>query len=127
MLTRFYHVPGTHAPVYLLGFAAGNLAGPLLLGRLYDTIGRKPMIAGTYLTASALLAVSGWLFDTGVLNSITQAVCWCVIFFIALAGASSAYLTVSGTFPGRFAPRRSRYSSPSPRSSARSGPSCSGS
>jgi MFS family permease len=99
VLTKFYGVSATRAPIYLLAFAIGNLAGPLILGRLYDTVGRKPMIAGTYLLSGALLLVSGYLFDQGLLNPLTQTVAWCVIFFFASAGASSAYLTVSETFP----------------------------
>jgi MFS family permease len=87
------------APVYLIAFAAGNLAGPLVLGRLYDTIGRKPMIAGTYLASGVMLVISGYLFDQGALTALTQTIAWCVIFFFASAGASSAYLTVSEIFP----------------------------
>jgi MFS family permease len=99
VLTKFYGVSATRAPLYLLGFAVGNLAGPLILGRLFDTVGRKPMISGTYLVSGALLAVSGYLFDQGVLTAATQTIAWSVIFFFASAGASSAYLTVSETFP----------------------------
>jgi MFS family permease len=99
VLTRFYGVSASRAPVYLIAFAVGNLAGPLVLGRLYDTVGRKPMISGTYLASGALLLVSGYLFDQGLLNPLTQTIAWCVIFFFASAGASAAYLTVSETFP----------------------------
>jgi len=99
VLTKFYGGSSTTAPVYLIAFAAGNLAGPLVLGRLYDTIGRKPMIAGTYLASGAMLVISGYLFDQGALTALTQTIAWCVIFFFASAGASSAYLTVSETFP----------------------------
>ena len=99
VLTKFYHVSATKAPLYLIAFAVGNLAGPLILGRLYDTVGRKPMISGTYLLSGAMLLVSGYLFDQGVLTALTQTIAWCVIFFFASAGASSAYLTVSETFP----------------------------
>jgi MFS family permease len=99
VLTKFYGVSATMAPVYLIAFAAGNLAGPLVLGRLYDTIGRKPMIAGTYLASGAMLVISGYLFDQGALTALTQTIAWCVIFFFASAGASSAYLTVSEIFP----------------------------
>jgi MFS family permease len=80
-------------------FAAGNLLGPLTIGRLFDTIGRKKMIAGTYFLSGALLAGSAFLFKAGVLNATTQTFCWCVIFFFASAGASAAYLTVSEIFP----------------------------
>jgi MFS family permease len=99
VLTKFYGVSATEAPVYLIAFAAGNLAGPLVLGRLYDTVGRRPMIAGTYLLSGTLLVISGYLFDQGVLTAATQTIAWCAIFFFASAGASSAYLTVSETFP----------------------------
>ena len=80
-------------------FALGNLIGPLAIGRLFDTIGRRRMIAGTYILSGVLLAVSAFLFNAGALNAVTQTVCWCVIFFFASAGASAAYLTVSEIFP----------------------------
>jgi MFS family permease len=99
VLTKFYGVSATSAPLYLIAFAAGNLAGPLVLGKLYDTIGRKPMISGTYLASGVMLIISGYLFDQGVLDATTQTIAWAVIFFFASAGASSAYLTVSETFP----------------------------
>ncbi|WP_329044974.1 MFS transporter [Amycolatopsis sp. NBC_01488] len=99
VLTKFYGVDGADAPLYLIGFAAGNLLGPLTIGRLFDTIGRKPMIAGTYLLSGVLLAVTAYLFDHGLLTAVTQTIAWCVIFFFASAGASAAYLTVSEIFP----------------------------
>jgi MFS family permease len=99
VLTRFYGVDAANAPIYLLGFALGNLLGPLTIGRLFDTVGRKQMIAGTYILSGALLAGTAYLFDQGMLNALTQTVAWCVIFFFASAGASSAYLTVSEIFP----------------------------
>ncbi|RSM55852.1 MFS transporter [Actinoplanes sp. ATCC 53533] len=99
VLTHFYAVPAANAPVYLIGFAAGNLLGPLTIGRLFDTVGRKQMIAGTYLLSGVLLTISAYLFDRGMLNAVTQTVAWCVIFFFASAGASAAYLTVSEIFP----------------------------
>jgi MFS family permease len=77
----------------------GNLAGPLILGHLFDTLGRKKMIAGTYILSGILLAISAFLFDIGALNPLTQTICWVVIFFFASAGASSGYLTVSEIFP----------------------------
>jgi MFS family permease len=73
--------------------------GPLLLGRLFDSVGRKPMIAGTYILSGILLIVTGLLFRSGTLNATTQTAAWCVIFFFASAGASAAYLTVSEIFP----------------------------
>jgi MFS family permease len=99
VLTKFYGVDAANAPIYLIGFAAGNLLGPLAIGRLFDTIGRKQMIAGTYLVSGVLLAVTAYLFDRGMLTATTQTVAWCVIFFFASAGASAAYLTVSEIFP----------------------------
>jgi MFS family permease len=99
VLTKFYNMSATFAPVYLIAFAVGNLAGPLAIGRLFDTIGRKPMITGTYIASGAMLVVSAWLFDQGVLNALTQTIAWCVIFFFASAGTSAGYLTVSEIFP----------------------------
>ena len=99
VLVNFYDVPATAVPLYGLAFSVGNLLGPLLLGPLFDTVGRKPMIAGTYLLSGALLAISAWLFGAGVLNATTQTFVWVVIFFFASAGASAAYLTVSETWP----------------------------
>src|SRR5678809_154550 len=84
---------------YLLPFALGNVLGPLLLGHLFDTIGRKKMITITYGLAGILLALTGWLFHAGVLTAYTQTLAWTIIFFVASAAASSAYLTVSEIFP----------------------------
>jgi MFS family permease len=98
-LTTFYHVASASVGLYLLPFAAGNFAGPLLLGRFFDTLGRKIMISGTYILSGVLLAVTAWLFDQGTLNATTQTAAWVIIFFFASAGASSAYLTVSEIFP----------------------------
>jgi MFS family permease len=99
VLTHFYHIPAGRVPTYLFAFTLGNFLGPLTLGRLFDTVGRKEMIAGTYIISGSLLAVSGWLFHQGLLTAFTQTVLWSVIFFIASAAASSAYLTVSEIFP----------------------------
>lgn len=99
VLGKFYGVPAASTPLYLIAFAVGNLLGPLTLGHFFDTIGRRKMIAGTYLLSGLLLAVSAGLFQAGVLNAITQTIAWCVIFYIASAGASAAYLTVSEIFP----------------------------
>ncbi len=99
VLTTFYNVPSSSVGYYLIAFAAGNLLGPLVLGRLFDVVGRRPMIAGTYLLSGVMLAVTAWLFDQGVLTAGTQTVAWVVIFFLASAGASAAYLTVSEIFP----------------------------
>src|SRR5436305_11682969 len=99
VLMRFYGVPGKDVGGYLLPFALGNVLGPLLLGHLFDTIGRKQMITLTYALAGILLAVTGWLFHAGLLTAQTQTLAWTIIFFVASAAASSAYLTVSEIFP----------------------------
>src|SRR6266853_366162 len=99
VLMRFYSVPEQNVGGYLLPFALGNVLGPVLLGHLFDTIGRKKMIAVTYGLAGILLALTGWLFHAGLLTAQTQTLAWTVIFFIASAAASSAYLTVSEIFP----------------------------
>src|SRR5215211_4484999 len=99
VLTEVYGVNPSSVGLYLLPFAVGNFAGPLLLGRFFDTIGRKPMIAGTYILSGILLIITGILFNNGTLTATTQTVAWCVIFFFASAGASAAYLTVSEIFP----------------------------
>jgi hypothetical protein len=85
--------------LYLIPFAIGNFLGPVLLGRLFDTVGRRKMIAGTYILSGVLLFITALLFKNGTLNATTQTIAWSVIFFFASAGASSAYLTVSEIFP----------------------------
>ncbi len=99
VLTKFYGVSAADAPLYLIAFCVGNLIGPLLLGSLFDSVGRRKMIAGTYLLSSVLLAVTAVMFKADMLNAFTQTLAWCVIFFFASAGASAAYLTVSEIFP----------------------------
>jgi MFS family permease len=99
VLTKIYGVDSASVGLYLLPFAVGNFMGPLLLGRFFDTVGRKPMIAGTYILSGVLLVITGLLFRSGTLTATTQTVAWCVIFFFASAGASAAYLTVSEIFP----------------------------
>src|SRR6266704_2938877 len=99
VLMRFYSVPEQNVGGYLLPFALGNVLGPLLLGHLFDTIGRKQMITLTYALAGVLLAMAGWLFHAGLLTAQTQTLAWTLIFFVASAAASSAYLTVSEIFP----------------------------
>jgi MFS family permease len=99
ILTDFYGVPSDHVGWYLLPFAAGNFLGPVLLGRLFDTQGRRPMIASTYIVSGLLLAGTGWLFARDLIDAESQTICWMIIFFFASAAASSAYLTVSETFP----------------------------
>ncbi|HEY0812306.1 MAG TPA: MFS transporter [Pseudonocardia sp.] len=99
VLAKFYGIPSTSAPVFLIAFAVGNLAGPLTIGHLFDTIGRRKMITGTYVLSGILLAITAFLFNAGVLTAVTQTIAWCVIFYFASAGASAAYLTVSEIFP----------------------------
>ncbi|HEX4248621.1 MAG TPA: MFS transporter [Pseudonocardia sp.] len=99
VLAEFYGIPKDSTSVYLIAFCVGNLAGPLILGHFFDTIGRKKMIAGTYITSGVLLALSAVLFNAGALTAVTQTIAWCVIFFFASAGASAGYLTVSEIFP----------------------------
>ncbi|MGH3772999.1 MAG: MFS transporter [Pseudonocardiaceae bacterium] len=99
VLGKFYGVAPSSAPLYLIAFAVGNLIGPLILGFLFDTIGRKTMIASTYLISGGLLGISAFLFNAGLLTATTQTISWCVIFFFASPGAAAAYLTVSEIFP----------------------------
>ncbi len=99
VLTDFFAIPAANVGWYILPFAAGNFLGPLLLGSLFDTVGRRSMIAFTYSVSGILLAVSGYLFSIGVLTAQTQTIAWMVIFFFASPAASAAYLTVSETFP----------------------------
>jgi MFS family permease len=99
VLTNFYDVDEKQAPLFLLAFAAGNLAGPFVLGHLFDTVGRKKMISGTYILSGVLLAITAFLFKADVLTAVTQTIAWCLIFFFASAGASAGYLTVSEIFP----------------------------
>ena len=99
VLTRFYDVPPQHTGIYLLPFAVGNFLGPLALGHLFDTVGRRVMISSTYALSGLLLLVTGGLFLAGLLTAYTQTALWTVIFFVASAAASSAYLTASEVFP----------------------------
>ena len=99
VLTDFFGIASNQVGWYILPFAAGNFLGPLLLGRLFDTLGRRAMIAFTYGVSGVLLALSGYLFSIGALSAQTQTIAWMVIFFFASPAASAAYLTVSETFP----------------------------
>ena len=99
VLTDFYGIAADQVGWYILPFAAGNFLGPLVLGRLFDTLGRRVMITLTYGVSGILLALSGYLFAIGVLSAQTQTIAWMVIFFCASPAASAAYLTVSETFP----------------------------
>jgi MFS family permease len=99
ILTNFYGIAADRVGWYILPFAVGNFCGPLLLGPLFDTIGRRIMIAATYALSGLLLAVTGWLFSIEALSAEAQTIAWMIIFFVASAAASSAYLTVGETFP----------------------------
>jgi len=99
VLTDFYHVPGAHVGWYLLPFALGNFLGPLVLGHAFDAVGRRTMIALTYALSGLLLIGSGYLFERQMLDVVQQTAAWMLIFFFASAAASSAYLTVSESFP----------------------------
>ena len=99
MLTRFYAIPAQDIGWFLLPFAAGNFCGPLLLGRLFDTVGRRVMIGGTYGLSGLLLIITGWLFAHRLLTAMELTACWCGVFFFASAAASAAYLTISESFP----------------------------
>jgi MFS family permease len=99
IMSKYYGVSSGAAPALIIPFAVGNLLGPLLLGRLFDTVGRRPMIAGCYLVSGVLFAVMAFLFAAGSLTTSTQVIALVVIFFFASAGASAAYLTVSEIFP----------------------------
>jgi len=99
VLIDFYGIGASEVGWYILPFAAGNFLGPLLLGRLFDTLGRRAMIALTYGVSGVLLALSGYLFSIGALSAQGQTIAWMIIFFFASPAASAAYLTVSETFP----------------------------
>jgi MFS family permease len=99
ILTDFYGVPSERVGWYILPFAAGNFLGPVLIGRLFDTLGRRVMISLTYAVSGVLLAATGYLFNIDALSAGGQTAAWMVVFFVASAAASSAYLTVSETFP----------------------------
>jgi MFS family permease len=99
ILTRFYNVASGSVGLFLLPFAIGNFLGPLVLGRLFDTIGRRIMITATYGLSGALMVLTGWMFTMGWLDAVQQTLAWTGIFFVASAAASSAYLTVGESFP----------------------------
>lgn len=99
VLTRFYSIPSEQTGLYILPFALGNFLGPVILGPLFDTVGRRKMITLTYILSGALLALTGYLFMIGALTAVTQTIAWMIIFFFASAAASAAYLTVSEIFP----------------------------
>lgn len=99
ILTRFYGIAPASIGWFMLPFAAGNFMGPLLLGHLFDSLGRKVMISATYGLAGVLMCITGWMFAQGMLSAVQQTAAWTVIFFFASAGASAAYLTVGESFP----------------------------
>jgi MFS family permease len=99
ILKQFYAVPSSDIGWFMLPFAAGNFLGPLVLGKLFDTLGRRLMITVTYALSGVLMALTGWLFALGWLDATQQTAAWTVIFFVASAAASSAYLTVGESFP----------------------------
>ncbi len=98
ILSTFFKID-THTGYYFAVIAVGNFLGPLLLGPLFDTVGRVPMISATYIGSGVLLLGTAWLFSQGMLTAVTLTACWSVVLFVASAGASSAYLTVSEIFP----------------------------
>ena len=99
VLARFYGVPDEHVGYYIFPFALGNFLGPLVLGRFFDSIGRRRMIAATYTVAGLGLVATGYVFASGAVGPVGLSMCWSAIFFVASAAASSAYLTVSEIFP----------------------------
>lgn len=99
ILTKFYNIPADKVGLYILPFAIGNFLGPLLLGPLFDSLGRRQMITATYAISGVLLAITGWMFHAGHLDATTQTAMWSVVFFFASAAASAAYLTVGECFP----------------------------
>jgi MFS family permease len=99
ILSRFYGVPAERVGLYIIPFAIGNFLGPMILGRYFDSVGRRAMICGTYLLSGLLLLLTGYGFMQGWLSAMSQTALWCLVFFVASAAASSAYLTVSELFP----------------------------
>ncbi|HEX3970727.1 MAG TPA: MFS transporter [Stellaceae bacterium] len=99
VLGKFYDVPSGRVGLYMFAFAIGNFFGPLLLGRFFDTVGRRRMITLTYALSGILMALTAILFAKGWLDATQQTGAWTIIFFIASAAASAAYLTVGESFP----------------------------
>jgi MFS family permease len=99
VVKKFFHVPDSDLPYYLLPFAVGSFLGPMLLGHLFDRLGRKPMITATYAIAGLLLLGVIYPFVHGDLGSRGLGICFSLIFFVASSAASAAYLTVSEIFP----------------------------
>jgi MFS family permease len=99
VLMRYYGAAASRAGYAFLPIALANFLGPLLLGRLFDTVGRRTMTGGTFILSGLLLLLTGWLFWLGRLNPVTQIACWATVFFVASASASAAYLSASELFP----------------------------
>jgi MFS family permease len=99
VLTRFYGVAPNRVGMLIVPFAIGNFLGPMVLGRFFDTIGRRPLIVTTYATSGVLLAITGALFVSGKLTPVTQTIAWSITFFFGSAAASSSYLSASELFP----------------------------
>jgi MFS family permease len=99
VLTEFYGISSGSVPYFIFPFAVGNVLGPWLLGRFFDTIGRVAMISGCYFISGGLLTLTGYLFYMDTLSATTQTIPWCIVFFFASAAASAGYLTVSEIFP----------------------------
>jgi MFS family permease len=99
VLTTFFKVSVGSVAYFIFPFAVGNVLGPIVLGHLFDTVGRRPMIFLTYTASAAGLLITGWMFQADMLSATTMTICWSITFFFASAGASAAYLTVSEIFP----------------------------
>jgi MFS family permease len=99
VLSRFYGVPPARIGLFLIPFAFGNLLGPMFLGHLFDQVGRRRMIAATYVASGLLIGITGYCLTRDWLNAVGLTALWCLVFFVASAAASSAYLTVSELFP----------------------------
>jgi MFS family permease len=99
VLTTFFSVSAGNVAYFIFPFAIGNVLGPICLGHFFDSVGRRPMITGTYLASALGLLITGWMFQADMLSATTMTICWSITFFFASAGASAAYLTVSETWP----------------------------
>ena len=99
VLTTFFGVTASDVAYFIFPFAIGNVLGPICLGHFFDSVGRRPMIFGTYMASAVGLLITGWMFQQDMLSATTMTICWSITFFFASAGASSAYLTVSEIFP----------------------------
>jgi MFS family permease len=99
VVNKFYKIDARQLPLHLLPFALASFLGPLILGKLFDSVGRKPMITLTYGLSGLLLVLTTIPFALGSFGPTTLNICFSVIFFIASSAASAAYLTVSEIFP----------------------------